>query len=127
LGNLQFEDPPGSGNYKFPNTEQAKFNKLNADIAATENALLAARSESGERYHKDQSGKLEMIEGVVAAGSIEFRKEAQKDGGKRITNYSNKEWQEYYAESFSLYITDTGNLQRLRPNVYAFFSMKHAK
>lgn len=123
----QFEDPPGSGNYKFPNTEQAKFNKLNADIAAAENALLAARSESGERYHKDQSGKLEMIEGVVAAGSIEFRKEAQKDGGKRITNYSNKEWQEYYAESFSLYITDPGNLQRLRPNVYAFFSIKHAK
>jgi hypothetical protein len=123
----QYEAPPGSGTYRFPNTEQAKWKKLSADITAAENALAAARSESGERYKKDVSGRLEIVEGGTAAGSIEFRQAAQKDGGKRLTAYSNKEWQEYYAESFSLYMTDPGTLQRLRPNVHAFFSMKHPK
>lgn len=123
----QFEKPPGSGNYSFPSTKQATFNKLMADITAAEQALTAARSESGERYIKGTSGKFEMIEGGTAAGLIEFRQAAEKDGGKRITAYSNKEWQEYYAESFSLYITDPGTFQRLRPNVHAFFSKKHPK
>ncbi|HLO18748.1 MAG TPA: hypothetical protein VK206_28210, partial [Anaerolineales bacterium] len=121
----QYENPPGSGSYSFPNTEQAKFNKLKNDIQAAEIALTAARAGSGERYSKDASGTFKMVEGGTAAGSIEFRLAAGKDGGKRITTYSNKEWQEYYAESFSLYITDPGTLQRLRPNVYAFFSKKY--
>ena len=67
------------------------------------------------------------MRGGTAAGSIEFRQAAQQDGGKRITEYSNKEWQEYYAESFSLYISDPGTLERLRPNVFAFFNKKHQK
>ena len=91
------------------------------------NKPLRARSESGERYKKNATGTFEMIEGGVAAGSIEFRKAAQQDGGKRITEYSNKEWQEYYAESFSLYTTDPATLRRLRPKVYAFFNKKHPK
>jgi hypothetical protein len=123
----QFEDPPGSNNYSFPNTEQANFNNLKAQITAAEGALTRTRSESGERYEKDASGKFEMVQGGTAAGSVEFRRAAGKDGGKRITEYSNKEWQEYYAESFSFYISDPGTLQRLRPNVFAFFKRTHPK
>ncbi len=123
----QFENPPGSKNYRFPSTEQARFNKLQAQITAAETSLSSARSESGERYQRDKSGTWEMVEGGTAAGSIEFRQAAAKDGGKRITKYSNKEWQEYYAESFSLYMSDPGTLQRLRPNVFAFFQRKHPK
>ncbi len=122
----QFEDPPGSGNYSFPSTEQGKFNKLSAAIDAAEKALPGERSESGQRY-KDVKGTFETVQGGTAAGSSEFRKAAEKDGGQRITAYSNKEWQEYYAESFSLYATDPAALARLRPNVSAFFSKKHPK
>lgn len=124
----QFEDPPGSGHYSFPSTEQVKFNKLKANITTAERALTATRSESGHRYQEEGvSGEFKLVEGGIAAGSIEFRKAAEKDGRKRITSYSNKEWQEYYAESFSLYITDPVILQLLRPNVYAFFRKKHPK
>jgi hypothetical protein len=68
-----------------------------------------------------------MVEGGAGAGSNEFRQAALKDGGKRITEYSKKEWQEYYAESFSLYISASGTLQRLRPNVFGFFQRKHPR
>jgi hypothetical protein len=51
-----YEDPAGSGTFKFPSTEQARFNKLSAAITAAEKALLASRSESGERFQKDASG-----------------------------------------------------------------------
>lgn len=123
----EFENPPGSGNYSFPSTEHATFNKLQDNIRAAEETLTAARSESGERYIEGTSGAFERVEGGTAAASIEFRKAGEKDGGKRITAYSNEEWQEYYAESFSLYITDLEMLQRLRPNVYGFLSKKHPK
>ncbi len=123
----QYEDPPGSNNYTFPNTEQAKFNNLKAQISAAEQTATGVRSESGQRYEKDASGTYQTVQGGTAPGSIEFRQAAQKDGGKRITEYSNKEWGEYYAESFSLYISDPSTLQRLRPNVFAFFKRKHPK
>jgi Domain of unknown function (DUF4157) len=117
----EFENPPGSNNYSFPSTEQARFNELKARIAAAEAGVTRARSASGERYKKDASGMSEMVEGGSGAGTNEFRQAALKDGGKRITEYSRKEWQEYYAESFSFYISDPDTLQRLRPHVFAFF------
>jgi len=123
----QYEKPPGSGNYSFPSTEQANFNTLKAQIDAAENALQKTRSESGERYQKNATGTYEMTQGGTGAGSIEFRQAALKDSSKRITKYSDKEWQEYYAESFSFYISDPATLQRLRPNVFAFFNKKHPK
>src|SRR6185437_3441378 len=120
----QYENPPGSGNYSFPSTEQAKFNTLKAQITTADAAVAATRSESGERYTKDATGTFVMGQGGTAAGSNEFRQAAAKDGSKRITEYSNKEWQEYYAESFSFYISDPTALQRLRPHVFEFFNKK---
>jgi hypothetical protein len=35
-----------------------------------------------------------------------------------ISNYSNKNWSELYAESFALYTTDPATLKLLRPNPY---------
>lgn len=123
----RFENSPGSGNYNFPSTEQGRFNNLKAEITAAEQALTTARSESGERYQSDAGGTLTMVEGGTAAGSNEFRQAAVKDGGKRLTEYSKKEWQEYFAEAFSFYITDPATLKRLRPSVFRFFNTKYPR
>lgn len=123
----EFENPPGSGNYRFPSDRQATWNALSARVTAAERSLTGTRADSGERYQKNRTGTFEMVEGGTAAGSIEFREAATKDGGKRITEYSNKSWQEYYAESFSLYVTDQDTLQRLRPKVFEFFVRHHPK
>ena len=66
-------------------------------------------------------------EGGTGAGSSAFRQAAQQDGGVRITSYSTREWQEYFAESYSLYMTNPAVLQQLRPNVYAFFVANHPR
>lgn len=123
----EFEDPPGSGNYSFPSNKQATWNALSARVAAAERSLTATRADSGERYQKDRTGTYEMVEGGKAAGAIEFRQAAAADGGKRITAYSDKEWQEFFAESFSLYTTDPETLQRLRPHVFQFLVRHHPK
>ena len=116
----EYEDPPGSNRYTFPSSEQARYNRLNQRITAAERALTQARAASGERW-EEVAGQHEMVEGGTAVGSNAFRRAAEQDGGVRVTAYSDREWQEYYAEAFSLYITDPTVLRQLRPRVYAYF------
>lgn len=92
-----------------------------------EQDLLAARSASGQRYIKPKTGPFTTEEGTTKADSIDFRKAALKDSSTRLTQYSNTEWQEYFAESFSIYIADPTLLKRLRPNVYAYFETNYPK
>lgn len=115
----QYESPPGSGNYSFPSTEQGNFNHLKQLIIAAQQAEAQARSRSGYRWQANAQGVLEMVQGGTAAAGNEFRVAAQQDGGVRVTHYSDKEWGEYFAESFSLYITDPEALRRLRAHVFA--------
>jgi len=116
----QHENPPGSGNYSFPSNMQMQFNTLQQQITQAEQALTQARSASGHRWQL-QSGTWEIVQGGTGAGSNAFRQAAQQDGGVRVTDYSNTEWQEYFAESYSLYITNPTVLRQLRPRVYAYF------
>lgn len=121
----QFENPPGSGKYSIPSTEIGRWNKLSTAVSAAEKSYTGTRSESGSRYGKDRAGHYEMVESLKGRGSIEFRDAAASDGAKRITDYAEKTWKEFYAESFSLYITDPNLLQRLRPHIYGFFKRHH--
>ena len=116
----EYEDPDNPGQFSFPSSEQARFDRLNQRITAAERALTQARAGSGERWEMVE-GQHEMVEGGTAAGSSAFRRAAGQDGSVRVTEYSDREWQEYYAEAFSLYITDPAVLQQLRPRVYAYF------
>lgn len=118
----QYETPPGSGQYNFPSSEQASWNTLQQQITVAEQARNQARSRSGYRWQWNlQTGVFETVEGGTAAGQNAFRLAAQQDGGTRITQYSNKEWQEHFAESFSLYMSAPDTLRRLRPHVYDYF------
>lgn len=106
-----------------------------------ESKLKGAQSESGSTWQQDASGTWQMAERIdkTKAG---FRKAATKDGVKVTTStiatdtgtetlthlkgglseYSNKDWTELYAESFALYVTDPATLKLLRPNIYAYFA-----
>lgn len=96
---------------------------------AARDALTAARAESGARFEAVGSKKKKQMftftNDLPQGEDNEFRRAAQWDGGTRITDYADKDWSEYYAESFSLYIIDPDGLKRLRPNVYQFFAGRH--
>jgi len=117
----EYESPPGSGEYQFPDTEQARWTSLNARVTAAQQARNQERSRSGHRWQAGEEGNYVIVEGGSGAAGSAFRAAAQQDGAVRITHYSDEEWQEYYAESFSLYITDPQTLRRLRQHVYDYF------
>jgi hypothetical protein len=118
----QFENPPGSNRYQFPNTEQARWNLLQGNIRAAERARDQARARSGARWRLDPAtGVHRPLQGPAGAEGNAFRLAAERDHGTRVTRYSDESWQEYFAEAYSLYMTDPEALRRLRPNVYAYF------
>lgn len=118
----QFENPPGSRSYRFPNTEQARYDRLNRQITQARQARTRARSPSGSRW-RQRAGAWEIAETSRAAGSNAFRQAARQDGARSPTNYPNPNpwWQEYFAESFFLYITSPTVLRQQRPNVHTYF------
>lgn len=87
-------------------------------------ALEQARSQSGLRWQLGRSGDFEEATGGAGAAGNEFRQAALRDGQTRVTQYSEDAWEEYYAEAFSLYVTDPETLRRLRPNVYDYFARR---
>jgi len=54
------------------------------------------------------------------AGNNKFRQAVAKDGGKAVTAYGDQDFQESFAEAYSLFITSPATLKSLRPNVYDF-------
>ena len=113
----EFETSPG----KFENVppeQTPEFNKMIEEVRKAGKAVDAAKSESGHVSRPGPSGK-EIVEDPKA--KTDFREAARKDGGVRISPYAEKSWEEFFAESFAVYITEPATLQRLRPNIYAFF------
>ncbi len=120
----QYETSPGSGDYRFPSNEQARFNRLQGRITQARQAQLQARSRSGASWHL-QGGRWEVSDGSRQGGrNNAFRQAARRDGAVFPTNYPNPPdwWQEYFAECFSLYINSPTVLQQQRPNVYTYFT-----
>ncbi|MGW9024483.1 hypothetical protein ACWGQ5_09655 [Streptomyces sp. NPDC055722] len=108
------------GQFRIPADQTAAWNRVRQADEVAQAALRAARAESGARF---QGGRLTDV--LPAREASDFRTAAGRDGGSRVTTYSDRNWREYYAESFSLFITDPEGLQRLRPNVYRFFAQRH--
>ena len=67
----------------------------------------------------------------------DFRAAATKDGIKLPTGgtsltggpteYSNSNWEDIYAESFAIYVTDPELLKLTRPNLHAYFVKKYPR
>lgn len=106
--------------------------------------LTGAVSPSGSKWVKDASDVWQ-IEERMGATDGSFRSAAAKDGVAKTTSkvkdaagaeqtlthlkggvsdYSNTNWTELYAESLALYTTDPGTLKLIRPNIYAYFAGK---
>ena len=117
----KYPDPSDATKFQFKKgTDEEK------DVKATlkaqqdaETAVLSARSLSGSKTIKKPGGDFEDVIGTTAAGN-KFREAAAKDGGKAVSAYGDTDFQEAFAEAYSLYITSPDTLKSLRPNVFDF-------
>lgn len=109
---------------------------------AARRTFLASRSLSGSRY-VDNSGRYESDVNISAARDGAFRRAARSDGVRRdtsgrmidlgggvqiaagisggVTRYSDVNYEELFAESYAIYMTDPDRLRLMRPNVYQYF------
>jgi hypothetical protein len=89
-------------------------------------AMEGARSPSGSRWRfEPAANRYDIVDGDDNVSSAsEFRLAANIDGAIRITEYADKDWREYFAECFSLYVMDPQALEWLRPTIYTYFT-KH--
>jgi hypothetical protein len=119
----------GGTSFEIPNSRdprRARFDELNAGVTGATRAERAARSRSGARW--TTANPAEVTDELVArARQPAFRQAALLDGGgtrRMPTDYPNPEsvWQEYFADSFSLYQTSPELLRRIRPHVYDYMA-----
>lgn len=125
---------------------EAEWNRFNSggQTAAGRRRLLRQRSLSGSRFQRDQSGNFNQ---EIAANdrAPAFRAAVRADGvrdetGNRttpegtaatlrrgVTTYSDTNYEELFAESFMLYMTDPDALQALRPRTFAFFQTRYPR
>ena len=108
--------------------------------ASARRTFLADRSQSGSRYVAGADGEYQQQENASDATPA-FRQAVASDGVRRdtsgsrtstdsgevatlsggVTRYSETNYEELYAEAFSLYMTAPETLRLLRPATYAFF------
>jgi hypothetical protein len=107
------------GGFKLENVSLDVLKEFNATLKkakSAEKTVDETVTESGQRFQPSASGDVELQADPKA--STKFQKAA---AGKRISPYAEDSWEEYFAESFALYITDPDTLKRLRPKIYDHF------
>ncbi len=104
--------------------------------AAGQTTLLRERSLSGTRWKAPTGGgNFTQTDARTATANQDFRQAASLDGirpGRTATDplsggptsYSNTDWQELFAESFSLYVNDPELFRLIRPNLFRYFSTR---
>jgi len=88
--------------------------------------LERARSLSGLQYTQGSGGTYEIAE---SSTNTRYRQAVARDraraGGRTmpqsVTTYGETNWEENFAEAFSLYITDPNTFQQIRPNTFQYF------
>ena len=117
----KYPDPTDATKFRFKKgTDEEKDVKatLKAQTDA-EAGVLSARSLSGSKTVKKPTGDFEDVIGTDVRGK-KFREAAAKDGGKAVSAYGDTDFQEAFAEAYSLYITSPSTLKSLRPNVFDY-------
>jgi hypothetical protein len=118
----KYPDPndPKGYQYKKGTAEEKDVKAILKAQKDAEAALAGATSLSGTKSVKQPTGEFKDVIGTQAKGN-KFREAAVKDGGKAATAYGDQDFQEAYAEAYSLFITSPDTLKALRPNVYDYF------
>jgi len=101
----------------FPQSQQREFNAL-----LKKANTVSSTTESGHEWIQGTTGEDDLVNKKNARTA--FRRAAVLDGGTRVSSYSDDSWEEYFAESFALYITDPRTLEKLRPKVYQYFKKR---
>jgi hypothetical protein len=110
---------------------QPLYAPLGGEETAPDSAYKEGLSESGTKW-KLRGGTWQIDQRATHKDN-DFRKAALADGlsvSRRgelehgVTEYGETDWQELYAESFSIYVTDPAELALLRPKVSAYFAKK---
>jgi hypothetical protein len=103
---------------QFTSKEEAdKFKAAQKATLEAKKALKKVRTASGTQT-VDQKG---VGTDVIGAKSTDFRDAVTKDG-KNVSKYAEKDWQDSYAEAYSLYISAEDTLKSLRPATHAYFT-----
>lgn len=102
--------------YKIDELEK-KVEDLSAQEGVKKTTMTSTVSPSGSKKILTDEG----YKAAETATDTAFRQAAALDGGIRITDYSDDAWAEYFAESFSFFITDPNRMVLIRPNVYKYF------
>ena len=116
--------PGKPGRVILPKSERAGWQALQDRLRRQQAALEQGRSLSGERYERDAAGRPARTEQLPKGEANDFRNAAAADGQIRITTYSDKAISEYFAEAFSLYISEPQTLAWLRPQIYEYFARR---
>ncbi len=114
-----FPDPDDAKGYRWTNPAEKK--QIEAILKAQKDAdakLLKSTSRSGTTEKKDAAGGFTDVIGTSAKG-VKYREAAAKDG-VAVSKYGEEDWQENYAEAYSLYLTAPDTLKQLRPNTFAY-------
>jgi hypothetical protein len=119
----RFPHPEDPTQWQWQGKEQkAEVEKVQAAQKAARKATLATTSRSGTTVvAKTPGGPTSEVIGTVA-GTNAFRVAATKDSPTAVSRYGEKDWQESYAEAYSLYVTAPDTLKALRPGTYDYFS-----
>ena len=117
----KYPDKTDPTKYSYPlgGPEEKEVKAAEKAQTDAEAALTKAQSISGTKSVKQPAGDFKDVVGTNVQG-IKFREAMKKDGGKAATAYGDTDFQEAFAEAYSLYITSPDTLKTLRPNVYDF-------
>jgi hypothetical protein len=101
----------------------------------------ADRFKAAEKAHADAKKKLKdfrtasgtqtvekksVATDVIGAATTDFRDAVKKDG-KKVSKYAEKDWQDSFAEAYSLYLSSPSDLLLLRPATHAYFLKAYPK
>jgi len=110
--------------------EKKRYDDAVKAEAAAAKKLKEARSRSGTKTvekappkgQKQDPTAAKEYEDVIgtAPGDNAFRQAVKRDG-KDVSSYAEEDWQESYAEAYSLFITTPTQLKAIRPATYDYF------
>jgi hypothetical protein len=116
----ELPDPANPGGHRW--TSPAEKATVDARKKAKRDALAAlgkASSRSGTKTVKTKDGGFTDV--IDKSASTSYRTAARKDGPKAVSSYGDTDWQEHFAEAYSLFITSPSLLRSIRPTTFAWF------
>jgi hypothetical protein len=108
--------------------EAENFRRLERASQAADRAEGTVRSHAGLRnvptgpVRRGQRPDFAESAGPAGADNIAFRQAALQDSNRRLTDYSERAWEEYFAEAFSIYQHAPEELRKLRPHLFDYFN-----